>query len=422
MDPFTRNLDDEQAAANEDLGEDALAQSSIAPGAELLTENEFQTAFSEPLSRTLDLDTWHPGGDLANLYERLRLEVADAVKQENRIHQEIRKQIFPMLHSRSGAPPNAGVFKTTAEKLEDVHKKLLFNGGVEACDGTVVGHDTLPVTITQIGVCLVSYRGDQGSWIHRLFRRDLRSRGSNPIEETLDLLDRRRDRAAVEHTSARDRLSSLARRGIMAFAERAVLLEKSDAVWRMGHGSPTPYELVTGSGMVDLVRSSLDLMSRLILDHKRFVFVPSATNARELLTIGNALEPLEYAIIDTNQSTLDRIAGGHYRGDSWADVGKKVDSFVSECGPKVVVGMFRASRLSPSQMFYAHVDHAHQAALIALADSVLQEHRGFPMLIDLADGLCRTTFGAETFSASTQLAYSEAGEPFRYMAERRTRK
>jgi hypothetical protein len=84
--------------------------------------------------------------------------------------------------------------------------------------------------------------------------------------------------------------------------------------------------------------------------------------------------------------------------------------------------MYRASKLSPAQTFYAHVDHAHEAALIAMADSVLQEHRGFPMLIDLADGVCRASFGATTFAVSTQLAYAHAGEPFRYLGERRTRR
>lgn len=385
-----------------------------------ITRDEFTTAFNEPLENTLDLDTWQPGGNLLELYERLRQEVAEAVKQESRIHSEIREQIFPLLRTRAGAPPGAGVYKTNPEQLADVHRKLLFNGGVEACDGTVVTHDTLPVTITQVGVCLVSYRGDQGSWVHRLFRRDLRASGKNPVEETMSLLEQRRQRSAVDHPT--DVLSSMARRGIMAYAERAVLLDRSDSVWRMGHGSPTPYELVTGSGMVQLVSAGIKLMRRLVLDHRKFVFVPSTTKARELLTIGNALEPLEYAIVDTNEETLRRIASGHYRGDGWREVAIDVNAFVRDCGPQVVVGMFRASRLSPCQMFYAHADHAHEAAIIAMADSVLQEHRGFPMLIDLADTFCTSTFGADTFNASTQLAYSEAGEPFRYMAERKTRK
>jgi len=173
---------------------------------------------------------------------------------------------------------------------------------------------------------------------------------------------------------------------------------------------------------VELVQASLELMKRFILEHKRFVFIPSAPSARELLTIGNALKPLEYAIIDSNRENLERIASGHYRGEGWGAVGAAVDDFVEECGPKIVIGMYRASRLAPSQMFYAHVDHAHEAALIALADSVLQEHRGFPMLIDLADNLCSMMFGADTFAASTEVAYAAAGEPFRYQSERGSRR
>jgi hypothetical protein len=396
----------------ENLSEDQLA----------LTSNEYEAAHGENLSDTLDLDTWYPGANLVEMYERLQREIAEAVRQEDAIQKRIRAEIFPRLKGRSGAPPGAGVYRASVEKLGDIHAKLLFNGGVEACDGTVVTHDTLPMTITQIGVCLVSYQGDQGSWVHRMFRRDLRAMGKNPVDETLELLERRRQRSAVDQESARDRMSTLARRGIMAYAERAVLLDRSKAVWRMGHGVPTPYELVTGSGMPDLLRSSLELLKRLVLDYQRFVFIPSTTSARELLTIGNALQPFEYAIIDTYRDTLDRIASGHYRGQEWGGLREAVEEFVEECGSKIAIGIYRASKLSPCQMFYAHADHAHEAALIAMADSVLQEHRGFPMLIDLADRLCRSSFGADTFASSTQAAYSEAGEPFRYLTERSTRR
>jgi len=396
-------------------------QEGVEP-APLVKNTEFEAAFSEPLSRTLDLDTWHPGSDLVSLYARLQKEVAEAVRQENSIHRKIREVVFPRLRLRDGAPAGAGVYSVTTEQVEAVHRKLLFNGAVEACDGTVSGHDTLPVTITQIGVCLVSYRGDQGSWVHRLFRRDLRAAGTNPVEETLEILERRRSRGGQDQPSMRDRLSDLARRGIMAYAERAVLLDRSTATWRMGHGSPAPYELVTGSGMPPLLRASLILMRRLILDHKKFVFVPSAASRRELLTIGNALHPLEYAIVETLADPLQRVVQGHYRGDEWGDLGKLAREFADECGEKVVVGLYRASALAPCHLFYAHVDHAREAALIAMADSLLQEHRGFPMLIDLADGLCTATFGAETFAAAAQLAYAEAGAPFRYLAERKTRR
>jgi hypothetical protein len=121
------------------------------------------------------------------------------------------------------------------------------------------------------------------------------------------------------------------------------------------------------------------------------------------------------------QKRIDIVASGHYRGE-WASELPSVKAFAKECGPQVVIGLFRASDLAPAQMFYAHKDFFHEAAIIAMADSILQEHRGFPMLIDLADQLCSATFGTDVFSASTQLAYASAGAPYRYMTERSTRR
>jgi hypothetical protein len=393
------------------------------PSAEpaLVDAHEFEIAFGEPLAQALDLDTWQPGENLAALYGRLEQEIEQAVRQENRIRERIRQEVFPRLQTRPGAPAHAGVYQALPEHIEKVHRGLLFNGAVEACDGTSVVHDTLPVTIAQIGVCLVSYRGDQGSWVQRLYRRDLRVGGLDPVEEALEVLERRQRRAGFDMSSRRDTLSDLGRRGIMTYAERAVLLRKSDAPWRMGHGNPTPYELLTGSGMRELLESSLDLLHDLVEGHRRFVFVPSAPAARMHLTIGNALRPLEYAIVDTINPQLERIVEGHYRGE-WAALLPRVKQFVSGVGSQVVVGIYRASEMAPAQLFYAHTEHAHEAALIAMADSALQEHRGFPMLIDLADTVCRAIFGTDSFTASTQLAYVEAGEPFRYLTERQTRR
>ncbi len=389
----------------------------------IISSADYAASTGELLSATLDLETWHPGIDLGEMYARLEQEVAEAVRKESIYQQEIRKKIFPYLRTRDGAPVGAGVYKAEVSQLVQAHNQILFNGGVEACDGTVASHDTLPVTITQIGICLVSYRGDQGSWVHRIFRRDLRTETTrSPIDETLEILERRRERAAVGTNSPSDIMSNLARRGIMAYAERAVLLNKSVAVWRMGHGSPAPYELLTGSGMLELLRSGLLLMRRLIEDHKRFVFVPSTIKARELETIGNALMPLEYAIVDDLQKRIEIIASGHYRGEGWGDAKQEVVRFAKECGSQVVIGLFRASELAPAKIFYAHIEHCHEAALIAMADSILQEHRGFPMLIDLADQLCSATFGPDVFATSTQLAYASAGAPFRYMSERSTRR
>lgn len=40
-----------------------------------------------------------------------------------------------------GTPKNAGFYQAKRIDLERIHKGLLFNGGVEACDGINVVHD-----------------------------------------------------------------------------------------------------------------------------------------------------------------------------------------------------------------------------------------------------------------------------------------
>jgi hypothetical protein len=380
---------------------------------------EFESAHGESFSNVLNLDTWMQGEDLLAVYGRLEQEVADALAQETDMRKAIREQVFSWLGSAPGAPRNAGVYQARPEHLAHIHRGLLFNGGVEACDGTNVVHDTLPLTITQIGVCLVSYNGQQGAWAHRLFRRDLRARMSDPVEEVMEVLERREKREG--QALGGEQMSELARRGIMTYAERAILRDRSQAQWRMGHGSPMPYELLTGlwASKIERISVSIELI-KWYANYKRFVFVPSAPRQRHWLMIGNALKPLEFAIVQTLEPEIERmIETGGYRNES--GVRGAMETLCREIAPKIVVGLYRVWEGAPPYLFYAHVDEAEMAAHIAMADSVLQEHRGFPMLIDLADTVCRSTFGADTFTTSVQLAYTDAGEPFRYLGERETR-
>jgi len=378
---------------------------------------EYEQAFGEPIQSTLDLDTWRTGENLFDTYEHLEKEIADAVSREDGYRREIRNTVFSSLKSRQNAPKNAGVHQARRKDIERIHAGLLFNGGVEACDGISIVHDTIPLTITQIGVCLVSYNGEQGSWGHRLFRRDLRTRSGNPVEELLELLDQR-ERREAPGTGAEE-LSELARRGVMAYAERALLKDKSTASWRLGHGNIAPYELLTGfwANTVEMLEKSIRLFDW-YEQYKRFVFVPSAVSKRHLLTIGNALNPLEFAIVESTKPDIDAmVRNGHYRGGTM----KLMEQLRDDIAPKIVIGLYRVWDASPVQVFYAHEDYADMAAHIAMADSILQEHRGFPLLIDLADAVCKTTFGMDSFVPSVHNAYIEAGQPYRYLGERETR-
>ncbi|MBD0351593.1 MAG: hypothetical protein ICV65_10620 [Flavisolibacter sp.] len=61
------------------------------------------------------------------------------------------------------------------------------------------------------------------------------------------------------------------------------------------------------------------------------------------------------------------------------------------------------------------------AALITIADGLLQEHRDFSLLIEIADNIYATTFNTETFYVTIHNAYAQAGQPYRYLGERETR-
>lgn len=397
-----------------------------------VTAEEFHQGFGESLSDTLNLDTWKAGEDLANLYARLEAEVSDAVTREDAMRTTLREHVLPQIGAYPGAPKCAGVFTASTSSLERIHRDLLFPGRVEACDGTRATYDTLPLTIYQIGVSLVSYRGSQGSLGYRLYRRDLRVANNDPVAEMTDLLKRRAQRGGLNQPSRQDTLSELAGRGIMAYAERAMLLDRSSAPWRMGHGNPAPYELVTGSGSLDLMIEATRLIRRLVEEHQRFIFVASEPSDRLLRTIGQALDPLEFAIVGTLREVVKPIVDkGHYRGKVPANAiwdgqhldGRRwIERFRDTIAPKIVVGVYRASAMATPQTFYAHEDHAEMAAHIALADSVLQEHRGFPLLIDLADSICLRNFGGDALVGPTSAAYAAADAPFRFLSERASRR
>jgi hypothetical protein len=380
---------------------------------EEVSAEDFAASYGESLERTLDLETWERGENLDRMFERLDREVSEALVREDAIYKQIRDVIFPQIAQRRPAPPGARVFKATENELKAVQQQALFNGAVAASYGTSIGHDTLPMSITQIGVCLISYAGEQGAWVHRLYRRDLRLEGMNPVDEALAILERRQARSEPDRLGRRDRLTELGRRGIMAYAERAVLLKRSQMPWRMGRGHPAPYELLTGSGSMDLLLAGLDLLSELILGHKRFVYISTAPNEPVLLTIGYALLPLHYAVVETSEARMERIIyEGHLRGP----YRKRAEEFYHDSAGKILTGVYRTSLEVPPQVFYAHADFVHEAALIAMADSVLQAHSGFPVLLDLANRVCRSTFGEEGFLSAVRSAYSRRGS-LRYLSE-----
>jgi hypothetical protein len=387
----------------------------------LIDSEEFTSTFGEPIQQTLSLDSWSAGLNLSTALDRLESEIGRALAAEDRLRDQTRKLLFPYLDQA----PGGGLFQVTRAQLEHAQRTVLFNGAIEAADGLCAVHDTLPLTVAQIGVCLASYGGRDASqsgaatWGHRLYRRDLRIDAGDPIEEALAIFEKRDIRADLHRQGRRDMLSHLFRRGLLAWAQRAVLLNRCNKPWRMGHGQPAPHEMLTGAGNMDLLHASLDVLYKLILTHQRFIFVPSESGERLLLTIGNALDPAQFAIVETAERRMDAlIQEGHLIGRHF----RAARSFYEEAAPKIVCGVYRTFAETPPQVFYAHVNHAQEAAVIAMADSLLQPQRTFPALLHLAEMTCEEVFGAEGFSATVQAAYAGRGCPMRYVSEKQTKR
>jgi hypothetical protein len=385
-----------------------------------VTADEYKRVTGETLSQTVDISRWKRGIEALKDYDHLESEVIAAEALSAEVRENIRAKIFPYIAADPRAPASAGVYRLTAADIEAAQRSVLMNGLVEGCDGNVHVVNTMALQIVQIAVVSASYNAEEESWAHRIFKRDIRFQpGRGIVEETLDLLKRR----SPDH-DGKDKpkkISDMMRRGVMTFMERQILAESLKAPWRIGHGNPLAYELLTGAGSVDLIKLSIPVLSKLIA-HKKFLYVPSDTTEQHFKTIGDALYPLEYAVIADSTAYLERIGRGHFRGEWAKTMENDLKSFMAEAAPQVLVGAYRASAYAPAQIFYAHRDYVHEAARIAIADSVHLDHRGFPMLIEMADNMCRTYFGAQTVERPVYAAFAATDAPFRHLGERSNRR
>ncbi|MFB1483689.1 hypothetical protein [Corallococcus sp. RDP092CA] len=382
----------------------------------LLGDKEFRSAFGEDLEQTLDLETWRPGIDPKEIMLRYQREISTSVQREDRMRELIRKELLPQIAGRRNGPAEAGVFQTHPEELTTVHEGLLFPGNVIAVLGTAVSHESLPLSITQIGVAAVGYQGSAGTFSQRLFRKDLAAKDTNSLKEAVDYIANRHNPKTVSH---REIFSRLAQRGIRTYAERAVLVDKATTEWRIGHGNPFAHELLTGSGHIGLLKASLTLLARLVREQQKFVFVSSAQMERGLMTLGLALDAGEYIVFEN----LDRPSRQLFQ--YWMKTDPRlplVQKFVEIYCPNVLLGVFRVSSRTAPRLFYAHREHVHMAVRVAMADSIMRLEKSYPLLLDVAELACRSVFGEDGFEGLVQDAYAQAGAHLQYLLERESRR
>lgn len=351
----------------------------------------------------VDLDHWRPGVDLERLVNHVGGAIRASVAAEGGLKSTIRGEVLGKLRTFPDAPAAAGVYRFTDEQVRAARRRRLMTGDVAACAGRAAGHDGLTASVVAVGVCLVRYDGRVNSWRNTFFRHDYELPTSDPVGRLKQVLARRRP-TDPDDPSDRADFPKLLRRAVLSVAERRALL-KTDARWRLGTGLPAPLEILTGGGSADLIDVALPVLDDLLLKHKRWVYFPTGTANPLLLTLANALEPLEIAVLQDGKAALDNILStAHVPPGKHPDV----DRFAQVLGPNTVVGGYRAGPHAPPGLFVAHADFAVEAGLIAVADGGLSPHRGSPVLLDLARLGADTGLGLDAFAPVVEAAYARA--------------
>jgi hypothetical protein len=371
----------------------------------LLPAAAIEQALGQSLREALDLTRWGEGAALEAVLGRVNQAVRESVEQEGRLAGVVRGEVLRRLADFPDAPPQAGVYPVPERLLRDARRNVLLAGNLTAADGACTGHDGLAATLWCIGVSLVRYDGQVNSWRTAFLRRDYEVHAGDALQEARAVLNRRAKRSPGEPAATRDRLSSLLRRGFMAAGERKALLERAGTRWRLGHGTPAPLELLTGSGCMELIDEMLPVLEQLLLQETRWVFVPDTLSSRALSTLANALRPGELAVFQKGKPLLETMVE---QGTYDAARRRRVQAFADRAGEVLVVGGFRATSHAPAQLFVAHGEHALEAGTIAMADAALQPHRGWPLLLELALLTARHGLGVEAFHGMIETAYARA--------------
>jgi hypothetical protein len=395
-------------------GADALPPTGFEQDS-LVASSEIEKALGHTIKSALNFANWEEGSSFASL-TTAQQHLTKSIHEQERLLRDVRKHVLSALPSFPDAPVGAGVYRVSDEQLRVARRSILLPGKMTAVRGSSVGHESLAASLVSVGICLTRYDGQMRSWRTIFLRHDCDVRSSNPVEEIRAILNQRAQRSTVGPGAAgHDSISRLMRRALQSAAERKSLLEKASPGWRMGYGVPAPYELLTGSGSMDLIEAVLPVLDALFVDEKRWIFVPDSLSSRAYTTLAAALRERELAIIQKSKPTLEAIVEkGHYE----AGYKTKVRKFVERAGEAIVVGGFRATRFSPPQLFFAHAEHALHAGLIAMADAALQPHRGFPLLLELAGISAKVGLGIDAFQGMIESTYASAGAANAYSGDR----
>lgn len=326
-------------------------------------------------------------------------EVGDNSRKEAKLIEDLKNSdVFKKLTVRDVKP--------NLERAE----KLLTGGAVVGVDATMAKYHLLSGVRCQIGVVAVNYQGDQIKHSFFISQANLR-------DEAEDVLERIVQRAEID-----DNLSDMHLRGLMMYREReAGLNSKFDGKLIMYHGPLLPFELMSGLGRLRALDVTLDILKKIVSSKRTFSII-SSSSFKDYTYFGLAIKNGQYLTSpDYNMEhhltqTSDFLAWSN----KWREEEKKkVEDFIKDYASQINIGVIRTSERP--YVFHAHRDIFDTAAAVIARDSMFQNEKGFPLLIDYADNLCSEYFSASQFNHMVDWELAKSGNYLRESGERRMR-
>jgi hypothetical protein len=287
--------------------------------------------------------------------------------------------------------------RSVADRLDEANHLLMSGKGV-GVDGTVARYRLFSGIRCQIGVVAVNYAGDK-------IQRSFFISEASIRKEPEDAIERIAGRMASD-----DALSDMAIRGLMLYREREAGL---DGRFRdchvMFHGPLLPFELMSGLGRLRALNVTLEILRRLVRERRSFSII-STTAYQDYLTFGRAIEPGEY--LTASSYTL-----GHHLANSsqflsyrekWREEERRtVEEFIRDYAGRILIGVIRIGERP--YVFHAHEEIFDLAAAIIARDAMFQREKGFPLLIDYADAMCKEYFSSSEFRAMMEYELARCG-------------
>jgi hypothetical protein len=311
--------------------------------------------------------------------DELSRDIAISAKQNERIRKEVRELLEKDYEVRF-------VGKSELSWAEE----KLFSTQACAVDGT---HSTYPMLSgirCRIGVAATSYKHHRTDGIVFVSEQHLHP----PEASALQILKNRMAESKL--------ISSLLIRAIMFYMERKIGLDREEK-WLMFNGPIVPYELRTGIGRMRALDPCLSLCEK-VLDRKTIVGILAKSSEAEIISLGLVLNPGEYVKVRSFKEDLeDWLPRAHFNIADEA----RFKSFIKTHGDALDVGVYKAGQRA--YVFHAHREHFDEAAALIMRDSMFQQLRSYPLLIDYADSLCSHMLGSSDFRRMVDIGLAKVG-------------